>query len=250
MVDPYGSSILYLTYGNSAITQYSEISGSWAYQGATNFSGNILSMNGINVVTNTMTGDTVYLYAFGNSGHQLAASGNIYFDNGSNFVSSPFDISTSIYKSKFNDISPFIDKEGGFKLYFASDRNGKGNYDLYRYNIYTFNTLPEVKQLFSWDTTGPILDLFFPMNGQTITDTMFTVYVAVSNKSGIELNQGLNVYCSIDDDPFILMGVDSDWSQSFFTFSPGLHRIRVYGMDYFGNYSLTNVISFTLVWPS
>ena len=250
MQDPYGSSLLYLTYGNSAVTQYSEISGSWAYQGATNFSGNILSLNGINVITNSMTGDTVYLYAFGNANHQLAASGNIYFYNGSIYVNSPFDISTSIYKSDFKDISPFIDKEGGFKVYFASDRYGKKKYDLYRYNIYTFNTLPEVKQLFAWDTTGPILDLFYPMNGQTITDTMFTVSVAVSNKTGIELNQGLSVYCSIDDEPFLLMGVDLDWSQSFYTITPGLHRIRVYGMDYFGNYSITNTISFTLVWPS
>ena len=43
------------------------------------------------------------------------------------------------YESSYNDINPFVDKDGGFKVYFSSDRNG--TYDLYRYNITTFDNL-------------------------------------------------------------------------------------------------------------
>ncbi len=48
----------------------------------------------------------------------------------------PFEISA--YSSSANDAYPFVDAEGGYKVYFASDRYGKGNYDLYRYNTKTF----------------------------------------------------------------------------------------------------------------
>ena len=47
------------------------------------------------------------------------------------------------YSSPYNDKDPCIDL-ATMKVYFASDRYGKGNYDLYRYNILTFD---EVMQL-------------------------------------------------------------------------------------------------------
>ncbi len=43
------------------------------------------------------------------------------------------------YSSAYNDAHPFMDQAGGYKVYFASDRYGKGNYDLYRYNNMTFD---------------------------------------------------------------------------------------------------------------
>jgi hypothetical protein len=42
------------------------------------------------------------------------------------------------YISSYNDMTPFVDPLT-YKVYFASDRYGKGNYDLYRYNTLTFN---------------------------------------------------------------------------------------------------------------
>lgn len=43
------------------------------------------------------------------------------------------------YASSANDAFPYIDTAGGYKVYFASDRAGNGNYDLYRYNILTYD---------------------------------------------------------------------------------------------------------------
>lgn len=47
--------------------------------------------------------------------------------------------SISDYASIYHDGWPFVDVPGGFKVYYASDRYGRGNYDLYRYNKKTFN---------------------------------------------------------------------------------------------------------------
>ena len=43
-----------------------------------------------------------------------------------------------VYSSYSEDFTPFIDTET-FKVYFASDRYGFGNYDLYRYNYVTYD---------------------------------------------------------------------------------------------------------------
>jgi hypothetical protein len=43
------------------------------------------------------------------------------------------------YTNQYNDRYPFVDRRDGYRIYFASDRYGKGNYDLYRYNKLTFN---------------------------------------------------------------------------------------------------------------
>lgn len=40
--------------------------------------------------------------------------------------------------SSYRDRSPFVDVGDSYKVYFASDRYGKGNFDLYRYNTKTF----------------------------------------------------------------------------------------------------------------
>lgn len=45
----------------------------------------------------------------------------------------------SAYASSYSDRDPFVDNGGSCSVYFASDRYGKGNYDLYRYNENTFD---------------------------------------------------------------------------------------------------------------
>jgi hypothetical protein len=45
-----------------------------------------------------------------------------------------------LYSSDFNDQDPCIDLET-MKVYFSSDRYGLGNFDLYRYNILTYDTV-------------------------------------------------------------------------------------------------------------
>jgi len=47
------------------------------------------------------------------------------------------------YSSPYNDKDPCIDLKT-MKVYFASDRYGKGNYDLYRYNILTFDKVMQL----------------------------------------------------------------------------------------------------------
>jgi hypothetical protein len=67
-------------------------------------------------------------------------SGNvdqIYFAvNGTGMTSNLSKISA--YASQYNDKDPFIDL-ATMQVYFSSDRNGKGNFDLYRYNVKTFD---------------------------------------------------------------------------------------------------------------
>jgi hypothetical protein len=49
----------------------------------------------------------------------------------------PFNVDS--YASESMDKYPYIDFSGNYKVYFASDRYGKGNFDLYRYNTLTFD---------------------------------------------------------------------------------------------------------------
>lgn len=44
------------------------------------------------------------------------------------------------YSSEYNDKDPVIDEED-HKVYFASDRYGKGNFDLYRYNLVRYDAV-------------------------------------------------------------------------------------------------------------
>ncbi len=60
------------------------------------------------------------------------------------------------YSSGYHDIQPFVDTADGYKIYFASDRYGKGNYDLYRYNTKTFDNV--VGNL-GKSLDAPVLDL-------------------------------------------------------------------------------------------
>jgi hypothetical protein len=74
------------------------------------------------------------------------------------------------YASGYNDAYPFIDIADNYKVYFSSDRYGKGYYNLYRYNITTYNA-----QVPSAQKSAP-----------------FAVYVAPSGSGGNDANSGLS----------------------------------------------------------
>lgn len=75
-------------------------------------------------------------YIFQNSANQLWA-GKVSL---SNTVTNFFDL--PLYASRYRDIDPFVDSgDPLWKVYFASDRNGKGNFDLYRYNYMTYRVV-------------------------------------------------------------------------------------------------------------
>jgi len=69
------------------------------------------------------------------SKHQLL--GLVYVINGATTNQTQFPIPS--YSSSANDADPCIDIAGGYKVYFSSDRYGNGYYNLYRYNVQTFD---------------------------------------------------------------------------------------------------------------
>jgi hypothetical protein len=97
-------------------------------------------------VDNYMTGDTgemsgsAFWYVFSavkNGKFQIYAGGITNFQGmpvGQSFYN------VGPYSSIYNDKDPYID-EDDTKLYFASDRYGKGNYDLYRQNVVRYDTI-------------------------------------------------------------------------------------------------------------
>lgn len=95
--------------------------------------------------------DWVEWYLLGvqkNGKHQIYA-GAVGSAEGQNYFPAP------LYASSFNDKDPFLD-ETDRRVYFASDRYGKNNYDLYRYNLITYDTLkaPLLAR------PAPVLDVF------------------------------------------------------------------------------------------
>lgn len=74
-----------------------------------------------------------FYYIFQNSSSQLWGGSVTNFGNVTNFFSIP------LYASSYHDRDPFIDYGDLFwPVYFSSDRYGRGNFDLYRYNSMTF----------------------------------------------------------------------------------------------------------------
>ncbi|OHD56026.1 MAG: hypothetical protein A2Y33_11270 [Spirochaetes bacterium GWF1_51_8] len=238
--------LLLLPKGIKSVGVYGSINGEWDMPGSTNLMNDVFALNAISIQTNNMNGDTIDLYIaeiVTGGKHQLAAEGWVKSGYFTNTVIQQLNISSELYSSAYNDITPFIDYQGGFKVYFASDRYGKGNYDLYRYNIYTYNKLPEVQQLFAWDTQPPLLNPYYPTNGQIVSIIGFSISVSVTNSSGIELSGGVDVFCSLDDEAFVEMSEDGDWSRYFSGVSAGIHTLRVYGVDAFRNISPTYSIT-------
>ncbi len=74
-----------------------------------------------------------YYYIFQNSSSQLWGGAVTSFGDVTNFFSIP------AYASSYHDRDPFIDYgDVSWPVYFSSDRYGRGNFDLYRYNSMTF----------------------------------------------------------------------------------------------------------------
>lgn len=78
------------------------------------------------------TSDERRVLVFEGPGGRLCLSVNDSVDASINIAAEVPD-----YNGTFSNITPYCDTENGYKVYFASDRNGKGNMDLYRFNTDT-----------------------------------------------------------------------------------------------------------------
>ncbi|MGA2142976.1 MAG: hypothetical protein ABSG94_11220 [Brevinematales bacterium] len=79
---------------------------------------------------------SLYMLYDSTSGSKRQLNGEISVTGPANAYSA---INMPVYASSANDAYPFIDTADNYKVYFASDRYGKGNYDLYRYNNTAYN---------------------------------------------------------------------------------------------------------------
>ncbi|OHD56786.1 MAG: hypothetical protein A2014_02565 [Spirochaetes bacterium GWF1_49_6] len=152
------------------------------------------------------------------------------------------------YISAFNDISPFVDTKDSYKVYFASDRyNGdshKGDYDLYRYNIYTFFNLPATGNILASDKSAPTVTFIGVTNGETNYSYYIDLPVKVADnicgyyftKVFISTN-GLDYseISKVDYNTF-----DQLWYYNFSFPSDGFYTFHCYAVDWFGNVSSTN----------
>lgn len=125
----YNENMLEVSLGVSNIARYI-YSGSatimWYSNATINLGTPVLSANSFTV-------GFFEFFILGKTNNQL--SGFMYFSQTNGLLS----FNTPAYSSKYRDITPYIDVGGGYKVYFASDRYGKGNFDLYRYNHVTFD---------------------------------------------------------------------------------------------------------------
>jgi len=149
-------------------------------------------------------------------------------------------IPVEAYLSKFNDMSPFVDTTDKFKVYFASDRYGKGNYDLYRYNIDTFFNLPATKNLLAVDKSAPSVNFGDATNNQVFYYTL-PVYANDNfcNPSFLKVYGGSNIHQLTElyyDSRFGYWIVNLPEMGSFMD-------IYIYAQDWFGNISATNFIT-------
>lgn len=73
---------------------------------------------------------------------QAGGRSQIYAGGNTNFFGYNF-FSVLPYLSSYNDKEAIVDQDDS-KVYFSSDRYGKGNYDLYRYNLVRYDTVKGV----------------------------------------------------------------------------------------------------------
>ncbi|OHD56023.1 MAG: hypothetical protein A2Y33_11255 [Spirochaetes bacterium GWF1_51_8] len=153
-------------------------------------------------------------------------------------------IPSDLYISGYNDIHPTVDIAGEYKIYFASDRNEDefpGDYDLYRYNIDTFDTIPSVSALAHADSVPPAVD-FGLLQDYDLVYSDFDVHItdyfcsdtfikAYASTNGID-------FWKIDHS-----GLNGLWK--VYLYEGGQFNVHVYSEDWFGNTSLTNSIFVT-----
>lgn len=151
------------------------------------------------------------------------------------------------YASAFNDMSPFVDTVDDFKVYFASDRYGKGNYDLYRYNIYTFLNLPATSGLLPLDTSEPSVTFIGVTEGETISAGYINLPIKITDDACI--SYFAKVYISTNGSSFEELPqscYSSDGLWYYYKSVPliGWYSIYTYAIDWFGNTSETNSYNF------
>jgi hypothetical protein len=232
---------LLMANGNLSVPSWYDMNGRWDTIDTTVISNaNVVALNGIAV--SLSNNDYIQLYieeTLINGKHSLSAEG-IFMHSITNFpyvTNLPFNISTPDYQSKYNDITPFIDYAGGFKVYFASDRYGKDNYDLYRYNIYTYNKLPEVQQVFAYDTVPPSITNMSFIDGQMFSTGPNSMMLSVTDNIG---GSGVfGVYYSLNSSAFIEIPYSNGYS-TFINIVIGNNVIKTYAVDNAWNFSKTN----------
>ncbi|OHD56027.1 MAG: hypothetical protein A2Y33_11275 [Spirochaetes bacterium GWF1_51_8] len=228
------------SYGGKEIKQFNYI-GIWdnGFPTVITQLNNVSSINAIGLqISNGM--DFFIESALVNGKYKILAEGIFY-----GAMSTRFDISTSLYQSEDNNISPYIDIESGYKVYFASDRYGKGNYDLYRYNILTYNHLPEVESVFSEYSERPAFPAGYPMNSDWVY--VSNLNIAVPDPTNTYPDNIVRVYFSLDNGPFTGMSYNGDgtWEYTIDYIAEGVHTLRTYGKDVLLHHSLTNSVTFT-----
>ncbi|OHD56028.1 MAG: hypothetical protein A2Y33_11280 [Spirochaetes bacterium GWF1_51_8] len=239
----YGSNsgfFLTVSHGTSSVSYYELFNSDWTPMGTKTLTGNIYSMSGVNINNNYNSNfnsyDLIVNETSSGGKKQLTPEASSIFYVLGVYQNSSIPVSSGFYASAYNDISPMIDHQGGFKVYFASDR--KGTYDLYRYNIHTFNNIPEVAQLFA-AYPKPQVTINSPFSNQTIVATGFSVNAdaGISNKTTL-----MSLYCALDDGPFIRMAYSTGWYHYFANVSVGPHTVKVFGYDVFYTPSETNIV--------
>ncbi|NPV02635.1 MAG: hypothetical protein HPY53_14775 [Brevinematales bacterium] len=230
--------------GTKVLSQFEVAFSSVNPSGSTNLAGEAYSFGNMTVSIQTNGYAEVFAKDSIVAGkHQISLEGSVKFSILTFSVSSNINLRSEIYQSGFNDISPFIDYADGAKLYFASDRYGKGNYDLYRYNIYTVTTLPDVQTILAWDKTPPSLSFVAPVNNQNISTGPFPMRIAAaegSNQSGV-----YGVYCSLNNSAFMQIPYGNGTYDKTLTFNTGDNSLKAYAIDKAGNVSQT--VSITVI---
>ena len=111
----------------------------------------VYSINGYAISESYYTTNWYIFSVMKNGKHQIFAGA----DNNVDYSQCFFPVKP--YESTYNDKDPIIDGDDQ-KVYFASDRYGKGNYDLYRYNLVRYDAVKPV--LLSAPEVS--LDYFYP----------------------------------------------------------------------------------------
>ncbi len=119
----------------STILNYSWNAGYWMQTGSIAVSSPHNSVAGYQVSSGPFT--SLYMLYDSTAGSKRQLSGEVWITEASLTGLAPYPISA--YSSSFNDAYPFIDAADHYKVYFSSDRYGKGYYNLYRYNTTTYD---------------------------------------------------------------------------------------------------------------
>jgi hypothetical protein len=227
------NSILELNFDNSMIEN--------PYTNTNNLTGNIYALANTKYIIQTNGSAEIFIKdTLVKNKHQLLLEGTLKIDYGTFALISNIAINDTIYSSGFNDISPFVDFAGGGKIYFASDRFGKGNYDLYRYNVFTLNALPDVKALTAWDMTPPSISNIYPANGQMVSTGPDSLLLDVTDNAG---GSGVfGVYYSLNNSIFIEIPYSNGYNTLVYV-QFGNNDIKAYAVDKAGNFSKTNSIT-------